>query len=154
MQNYRAIFLKLFLPIFSTKMKNQMQPTRAIVSTNLQCKIAPHLFGKFFFTFSYTEHGEEKNNPVHGEAKSVCREIQTPSQQWLKTVFSHCRKQQQQHNCSSRCPLSDYLHKISRSRHYNVDRIKGKATQFVPPGVDYLWQLSEGNPLSAPLGKQ
>ena len=42
----------------------------------------------------------------------------------------------------------------SADRHYNVDRNKVKATKFVPPGLDYQWQLSEGNPMSAPLGKQ
>ena len=42
----------------------------------------------------------------------------------------------------------------SADRQYNVGRIKGKATNLVPPGLDYQWQLSEGNPMSAPLGKQ
>ena len=48
----------LFLPIFSTKMKNKLQPTRTTFSRNFQCRKAPRWLSKFFH-FG-TENGEEQ----------------------------------------------------------------------------------------------
>ena len=72
----------------------------------------------------------------------MCREIQTPSQQWLKTVFSTAENS----NNNIIAPRGVHYQITcikSADRHYNVDRIKGKATKFVSPGLDYQWQLSE-----------
>ena len=45
------------LPIFSTKMKNKLQPTRAPSSIYFKVKL---LIASFFFILVYTENGEEK----------------------------------------------------------------------------------------------
>ena len=49
----KRCFFKALFPISSSKMKNELQPTRGTFSRNCQCKKIPRCLSKFFFSFWY-----------------------------------------------------------------------------------------------------
>ena len=60
----QGVFL-LVRPIFSTKMKNELQPTRTTLSRNFQCKKASRWLSKFFHFGTENREEQLKKHPVY-----------------------------------------------------------------------------------------
>ena len=58
-------FFSLVRPIFSTKMKNKLQPTRTSFSQNFQCKKAPRWLSKFFSFWYWKLGGPVKKTTLY-----------------------------------------------------------------------------------------